>query len=193
MRRFLITALLLAGTVCFAADDLSKQATAFYSDNNYQKTLDLILQIDENERSAQDWLILGNVLEDKDEKDRAVFMYQKAISVDSKYYKAYYNLANYYLQNGQLNMAVQNYKKAASLNKENPYILYNQACAYIKLGEIRKAKNCLNKAIMLKSDVPEFHYNLAYVYKQLDKPKLAQTYLDNFNKLTNGGCNTKPE
>ncbi len=184
MKRFLITALLLTGTVCLASEDLSKQATAFYSDNNPQKTMDLILQINEKERTAQDWLILGNVLEDKGEKDNAIFMYQKAITVDSKYYKAYYNLANHYAQNNQLNMAVQNYKKAASINKENPYILYNLACTYIKLGEIKKAKTNLNKAIMLRSDIPEFHYNLAYVYKQLNKPKLAQTYLDNFNKLT---------
>lgn len=51
------------------------------------------------------------------------------------------------------------------------------------MGEIKKAKTNLNKAIMFKSDVPEFHYNLAYVYKKLNKPKLAQTYLDNYNKL----------
>ena len=37
MRRFLITALLFAGCACFASEDLSKQATAFYSDNNYNK------------------------------------------------------------------------------------------------------------------------------------------------------------
>lgn len=186
MRRFLLTALLLAGTACFASEDLSKQATAFYSDNNFNKTMELILQIDENERSAQDWLILGNVLDDKGERENAVFMYQKAINTNPKYYKAYYNLANNYLENAQYNMAVQNYKKAASLNKENPYIFYNMACAYMKLGDLNKAKTNLNKAIMFKSDVPEFHYNLAYVYKQLNKPKLAQTYLDNFNKLTGG-------
>lgn len=57
------------------------------------------------------------------------------------------------------------------------------ACTYIQMGEIKKAKTNLNKAIMFKSDVPEFHYNLAYVYKNLNKPKLAQTYLDNYNKL----------
>jgi len=184
MKRFVLIALLLAGSSCFASEDLSKQATAFYSDNNFNKTMDLILQIDEKERSAQDWLILGNVLDDKGEKENAVFMYQKAISTDSKYYKAYYNLANYYSETGKYNMAVQNYKKAASLNKENPYIFYNLACTYIKLGELSKAKTNLNKAIMYKSDVPEFHYNLAYVYRELNKPKLAQTYLDNFNKLT---------
>lgn len=184
MKRFLLIALLLAGTACFASEELSKQATAFYSDNNFQKTMDLILQIDEKERSAQDWLLLGNVLEDKGEKDNAIFMYQKAIATDSKYYKGYYNLANHYADNGQFNLAIQNYKKAASLSKENPYIFYNMACTYIKLGELGKAKTNLNKAIMFKSDVPDFHYNLAYVYKQLNKPKLAQTYLSNYNKLT---------
>ena len=176
----------LIGNVCIATEDLSKQATAFYSDNNYQKTMDLILQIPEDKRSAQDWLLLGNILDDKGEKDNAVFMYQKAINTNHKYYKAYYNLANYYADNSQYNMAINNYKKAASLNNENPYIYYNMACTYIKLGDLKKAKTNLNKAIMYKSDVPEFHYNLAYVYKQLNKPKLAKTYLDNFNKLSQG-------
>ena len=148
MKRFLLTALLLTGTVCFAAEDLSKQATAFYSDNNYNKTMELILQIEPDERSAQDWLLLGNVLDDKGEKENAVFMYQKAISTDSKYYKGYYNLANHYMSSGKFNLAVTNYKKAASLNKENPYVFYNLACAYIKLNDLNKAKTNLNKAIM---------------------------------------------
>lgn len=187
MKRFIVLAFILAQTVCFATEEeLSKQATAFYSDNNYQKTMDLILQIDEYKRSAQDWLLLGNVLDDKGERDNAIFMYQKAIVVDSKCYKAYYNLGNCYADNGQYNMAMKNYKKASSINKENPYIFYNMACTYIKLGDFGKAKTNLNKAIALKNDVPEFHYNLAYIYKQLNKQKLAQTYLDNFNKLTGG-------
>ena len=184
MRKFLLIALLVLSNICYADDNLSKQATAFYSDNNYNKTMDLILQINEKERTAQDWLILGNVLDDKGERDSAVFMYRKATVMNPKYYKAYYNLANNYVQNGQYNMAIDNYKKAAALNKENAYILYNMACAYIQLGELGKAKNNLNKAIMLKSDVPEYHYNLAYVYKKLNKQKLAQTYLNNYNKLT---------
>lgn len=183
MKRFILTAFICSTLACYASDELSKQATAFYSDNNYQKTMDLILQIPEDKRSAQDWLLLGNVLEDKGEKENAIFMYQKAIVVNPKYYKAYYNLANNYTDNSQHNMAIVNYKKAASLNKENPYIFYNMACTYIKLGDLKKAKTNLNKAIMLKNDIPDFHYNLAYIYKQLNKPKLAQTYLDNYNKL----------
>ncbi len=186
IKRYLLIFILLTFTnVCFASqDDLSRQAVAFYSDNNFDKTMELLLQIGEDERSAQDWLLLGNLLDEKGEKEQAVFMYQKALNADSKYYKAYYNLANIYLEQTRYNMAVDNYKKAVKFNQTNPYIYYNLACAYLKLGKTKDAKNALIKSVTLRNDIPEVHYNLAYVYQKLNKPKLAQTYLDNYNKLT---------
>ena len=57
------------------------------------------------------------------------------------------------------------------------------ACAYIKLADLKKAKSELIKAVTINNNIPEIHYNLAYVYKSLNKPKLAQAYLDNYNKL----------
>lgn len=185
MRRvLLLLGIALSINLCFATDDLSKQATAFYSDNNFHKTMELILQIPETERSAQDWLLLGNLLDEKGEKHNAIFMYQKAINTDEKYYKAYYNLANLYMQDGKYNLAIENYKKAVKLNAQNPYVHYNLGCAYIKIAEIKKAKTSLLKAVTIKNDIAEIHYNLAFVYKSLGKPKIAQTYLDNYNKLT---------
>lgn len=184
MKRLALLLFLLIGiNSCFANEELSKQATAFYSDNNHHKTMDLLLQIDENERNAQDWLLLGNLLQEKGEKDNAIFMYQKAINTDKKYYKSYYNLANIYLEDEKYNMAVDNYKKAISLNKENPFVYYNLGCAYLKLGETKKARSAFQQAVTLKNDVAEFHYNLAYTYKSLNKTKMAQIYLDNYNKL----------
>jgi tetratricopeptide (TPR) repeat protein len=168
---------------CFASEELSKQATAFYSDNNFDKTMELLLQISENERSAQDWLLLGNLLDEKGEKEQALFMYQKALNADSKYYKAYYNIANIYLEQSKYNMAVDNYNKAIKINKTNPYLYYNLSCAYLKQGRNKDAKAALIKAVTLKNDIPEIHYNMAYVYRKLNNPKLAQIYLDNYNKL----------
>ena len=179
----LILLFVTSASICIASPDLSKQATAFYSDNNYHKTMDLILQINESERSAHDWLLLGNVLEDKGEPENALFMYKKAIVVDPKNYKAYYNVANHYFNKGQYNMALLNYKKAVTLKKETPYLYNNLACTYIKLNEYNKAKSSLNKALLLRNDISDIHYNLAFVYKKLGKQKLAQTYLDNYNKL----------
>lgn len=184
MKRFLLISLFIFITnACYGASDLSKQATAFYSDNNFQKTMDLLLQISEQERTAQDWLLLGNLLAEKGEKENAIFMYQKAMFADKKYYKAYYNLANHYLADEKYNAAIENYKIAIKYNKNNPYVYYNLACAYIKIAEIKKAKSELVKAVSLKNDIPEIHYNLAFVYKSLGKDKLAQSYLDNYNKL----------
>ncbi len=184
MKKFLTILFLILGMIqCFASEELSKQATAFYSDNNYDKTMELLLLINEKERSPQDWLLLGNLLDEKGEKEQAIFMYQKAAEVDTKYYKPYYNIANIYMEQSRYNMAVENYKKAAKYNPANAYVYYNLACAYLKQGKTRDAKNALIKAVTIKNDIPEVHYNLAYVYKKLNKPKLAKTYLDNYNKL----------
>ena len=179
----LFALLLFVMNLCFASEELSKQAVAFYSDNNFQKTMELLLQINEKERTSQAWLLLGNLLDEKGEKQNAIFMYNKAIFADKKYYKSYYNLANLYLADEKYNLAVENYKKAIKLEKENAYLHYNLACAYIKLADLKKAKSELIKAVTINNNIPEIHYNLAYVYKSLNKPKLAQAYLDNYNKL----------
>lgn len=184
MKRFiLILICLFLSNICFANSELSKQATAFYSDNNRAKTMDLILQINENERTAQDWLLLGNVMEDSGEIENAVYMYNKALEKDKNCYRAYYNLGNYFVSMGQFDNAVKNYKKAIKIKYDNPYIYYNLGCTYIKLKEYTKARASFNKAIMYKSDVPEFHYNLAYVYKQLGNKKMMNQYAYNYEKL----------
>ena len=139
MKKFFLLSILCILTLPVFADsiELSKQATAFYSDNNFNKTLELLLQINDAERTAQDWLLLGNLYDEKGEKDNAIFMYQKAIVVDKKFYKAYYNLANIFLEDERYNIAIENYKDALKYNKTNPYLFYNLACAYIKIGEIK--------------------------------------------------------
>ena len=186
MKKFILSVFItFSSLACFAANpELSKQATAFYSDNNQVKTMDLILQINEKDRTAQDWLLLGNVMADSMRIEDAVYMYKKAIEKDKKCYRAYYNLGNYYLEHGKYSDAIENYTKASKLSPENPYIYYNIGCASLKIGDLNKAKLNFYKAVMYDSKVPEFHYNLAYVYKQLKKDKLAETYLNNYNKLT---------
>lgn len=185
MKRVLLVILFMNLSLVFAAQgELSKQATAFYSDNNHHKTMDLILQINERDRTAQDWLLLGNVLADNGEDDNAAYNYQKAVLTDKKCYRAYYNLGNYYMKKGLTEEAINNYKKAINIKADNPYIFYNLGCAYLKKEDLRNARANFNKALMYKSDIPECHYNLAYIYQKQGKEKLASTYMDNYKKLT---------
>lgn len=185
MKKFILSAFIILNcSLCFAgSSELSKQATAFYSDNNQVKTMDLILQINEKNRTGQDWLLLGNVMADSLRMEDAVYMYKKAIEKDKKCYRAYYNLGNYFFEHGKYQDALDYYMKAYKLQPENPYFCYNIGCTYLKFGDLTKAKLYFYKAVMFNANVPEFHYNLAYTYKQLKKEKLAQSYLDNYNKL----------
>lgn len=163
--------------------NISNQANIFYAGNDIKSAFNVLLSIPEEERSAQNWLLLGNLLQDQGKLEEAGFMYQKAILVDDTYYKAYYNLGNIYLQDGKPNMAIEQYKKVIKLKPEYPYAHYNLGCAYITLGKYGKAKFELLTAIDLKNTVADFHYNLAYVYKKLNKEKNAKTYLEYYNKL----------
>lgn len=161
----------------------SEQTTLFYNDNNLKGALEILLSIKESERSSQDWVLLGNILQDQDKTSDAVFMYQRAIMVNPNFYKSYYNLGNIYLNDDKPFLAIENYRKANKLNNQFPYAYYNLGCAYLKAGNLKKAKIAFLKAIELKNTVPDFHYNLAYTYKMLNNPKLAKQYLGFYNKL----------
>ena len=162
---------------------ISNEANVFYAENNIKEAERLILTIPDNERSPQNWLLLGNILQDQGKPDEAIFMYKLSSETDSKYYKAYYNLGNLYLQLGKTNMAIEEYKKTIKHKPDYAYAHYNLACAYIKQEKFSKAKFELYNAIDLKSTVPEFHYNLAYVLKKQGKEKNAKVYLEHYNKL----------
>ncbi len=165
--------------------NITNQANVLYAENDIKGAFNLFLTIPEEERTAQNWLLLGNILQDQGKVEEAIFMYNKAIETDDKFYKAYYNLGNIYLNDGRPNMAIEEYKKVIKLKPEYAYAHYNLGCAYIKLGKYSKAKFELLTATDYKNNVADFHYNLAYVYKKLGKEKQAKTYLDYYNKLIN--------
>ena len=163
---------------------ISNEANVFYAENNIKEAERLILTIPETERSAQNWLLLGNILQDFGKPNEAIFMYKQALESDPKFYKAYYNLGNLYLQDDKTNMAIEEFKKAIKYKPDYAYAHYNLACAYIKQEKYSKAKFELYNAIDLKNTVAEFHYNLAFVLKKLGKDKDAKIYLEHYNKLT---------
>lgn len=161
----------------------SEQAVLLYNENNSKNAFEILLTIKEADRSAGDWLLLGNILQDQNKTSDAIFMYQRAIMVNPKFYKAYYNLGNIYLDDEKPFLAIENYRKANKLNNQFPYSYYNLGCAYLKAGNLKKAKIAFLKAIELKNTEPNFYYNLAYTYKKLNNTKLTKQYLGFYNKL----------
>ena len=164
-------------------DATSEQAKILYAQNEIDEALKLLKSKGEEYRTAEDWLIIGNILQDKDRIDEAVYMFKKSIEKDPKFYKAHYNLGYIYLIQDRPNMALEEFKKAVKYKDNFAYGYYNMGCAYLKLKQYGSAKYNFFRAVDLKSDEPMFYYNLAYTYKQMGKEKQAQTYLDLYNKL----------
>lgn len=189
MKRLLITVLFLgimSSTVTFAEDVVdaaSQNARILYAQNDIDEALKILKSKGEETRTAEDWLIIGNILQDKDRIDEAVYMFKKAIDKDPKYYKAHYNLGYVYLSQGKPNMALEEFKKSVKYKDNFAYGYYNMGCAYLKLKDYRNAKYNFFRAIDIKNDEPSFYYNLAYAYKKLNKEKQANTYLDIYNKM----------
>jgi len=187
----LLLGILLLGTNVFAkqtvepqeSDSSSIEARALYAQNEIDQALNLLQTKGEAYRSAEDWLLIGNILQDKDKLDQAAYMFQKAIEKNPKYYKAYYNLGYIYLIQNKPNMALAQFKKSVKYNPNFAYGYYNIGCAYLKLGQIRNARYNFFRAMDLKGDDPMIYYNLAYCFKKLKNEKQAQNYLDLYNKL----------
>ncbi len=166
-----------------AADPVSEQAKVLYAQNEIDEAMKVIQGKKAEDRSAEDWLILGNILQDKEKITEAVYMYNQAIAKDPKYYKAHYNLGYIYLIQDKPNMALSEFKKSVKYKDDFSYGYYNMGCAYLKLKDYRNAKYNFFRALDLGNGDPNIYYNLTYSYKMLNKEKQAQTYLDLYNKM----------
>lgn len=186
MKRFVYLVLIsLLGLMPVLSQEsvLNEQANMLYAENRIDEAFSLLLTVPPEDRTPTNWILLGNILQDKNKEEDADFMYSQALLKDSNCYKAAFNLGNLYLNEARYNMAIQRYKDAAKMNPKFSYAFYNTGCAYLKLGKLKEAKKEFEKAVELNPTNPEFHYNLAYTLKKLNKPKEAQIYLDYYNKI----------
>ena len=186
MKRFVTVLVLLAfcGLGVRAEESvINDQANLLYAENRIEEAFNLLLTIPPETRTPMNWLLLGNILQDKGRLEDADFMFSQASVDDPKFYKALYNLGNLYLEQDKPNMAIEEYKKVLKLKPDFAYAYYNMGCAYLKLGKLKDARRNFLYAIDYNSTIADFHYNLAYTYKKLNKPKDAQIYLDYYNKI----------
>lgn len=172
----------------FAEDDFAvqkKEIVALYNANKLEDAYRLIANIDENKRDAELWLLLANITQDYGNPDDSIQFLDKSIQKDVKFYKAYYNLGNIYLEKNKVVKAIENYKLAVKYNKEFAYGYYNLGCAYMKDAQFSKAKSSFSKAISIKNNEKDFYYNLALAYKKTGNDKKAQKALIYYNQLSN--------
>lgn len=159
------------------------EAIALYNANNLKEAYAVISSIPEEKRDAELWLLAANITEDYERSLDAVYLLQRALKSDPKYYKAYYNLGNINFKQKKYNTAISYYRAAVKYYREFPQGWYNLGCAYYELGEYDYAKKAFMRAITYDAKKKNYYYNLALTYKQLNKPKQVQKMLDIYNKF----------
>ncbi len=190
MKRFvyLLVICLFFGSVTYAEESvINEQAKLLYAENRIEEAFNLLLTIPPEARTPLNWLLLGNILQDKGRDEDADFMFSQAQMNESAFYKAAYNLGNLYLEQDKPNMAIGQFKRVIKLKPDFSYAYYNMGCAYLKLGNLKDARKNFLLAIDYNPTVADFHYNMAYTSKKLNKPKDAELYLNYYNKIIENG------
>ena len=164
--------------------EIRQQAIALYATQNYEEAFELLNNLPKNEKTEEDFLLIANIYQEKNDDNAAVQCLNKALTKNPTFYKAYYNLGCIFAARKSYLLASNNFELAIKYNKTFSSAYYNLACCQIKLKNYDNAKKNLLKAIELNPQNKDYYFNLAYCYKELKKEKQAKKILDIYNQMS---------
>jgi len=119
--------------------------------------------------SATDWFDKGKAFRQANDLKDAIDAYDKAIELNSQYWKAYTNRGVVYSELGNYPQAIKDYDKAIGLNPKDEKAYNNRGLDYRSLGNHQQAIKDLNKAIKLNPMYADAYTNRGLVYSDLKK------------------------
>src|SRR5579875_225025 len=99
----------------------------------YSRSLDLAMESGMD--SAQLRLDIGNVLLRLRQVDDAIFNYRRALEIDARQARAYFNLGRAYLEKGDATAALENLNRSYELGLDDAALAYFRGLAYRRLGK----------------------------------------------------------
>lgn len=135
-----------------------------------------------NPRNPTAYVTLGAIYERKKQTDKAIEVYEQAITAIPNFWQAANNLAfllsEYSTDKAGQEKALEYAKKALRLNPNAPAILDTVGWAYYKLGDLQKARGFLEQAIEQAPDAAEMNYHLAMALHDSGNLEAAREKLD---------------
>jgi hypothetical protein len=129
---------------------------------------------------------LGNLADNKEQWDKAIELYNKAIALDDKYSDAYVGLGGDYYEKGQYDLEVANYQKAALTAPNNDQIWYWLGTAYEDTGQFDLAEVTYIRALRLNPNHKDALHDLSIVYLAEGKVDKAKRLLPRLTALNAG-------
>lgn len=161
--------------------DAKQNAYALYNTRQPQKALEILNKIPRDYQDEETNLILANIYEDLGNNSKAIEYLNKAIRINPKFYKAYYNLGCIFAKKNEYDLAINNFKKSVNIQVNFADGYYNLASCYLKSGKYNEAKKYFIRTLAHDPKNQDALYNLAYTYKQLGQKEKAQKILANIN------------
>ncbi|XP_051002460.1 tetratricopeptide repeat protein 6 [Acomys russatus] len=116
----------------------------------------------------------GVIHEFMGQQPNAMADYQAAISLDPKYWLAYFNAGNIYLHHRQFSQACDFFSKALEFNPESEYAFMNRAVTNIILKKYEEAEKDISCAIELCPYWAALYFNRASFYFSLKHYEQAE-------------------
>ncbi len=106
----------------------------------------------------------GIIYADRQEYEKAIQDYNKAISIKHDHAGSYNNRGNIYLDRKDYGKAMQDFNKAISIKHDFAEAYNNHGIVYFVKKEYEKAMQDYNKAILIKHDYADAYNNRGSVY-----------------------------
>lgn len=129
--------------------------------------LKLMKMISENPNISEYHNNLGVLLMDKKFPNDALKEFKKAIKLDKKNYRAWYNLGTLYEAQGKKFKAYRTFKKALKFKRGDDLTLYHIGMFWESIGWKNKAIKYYIKALSINQDILKPSYNPPIIYNKI--------------------------
>ena len=132
---------------------------------------------DKNNNNSEFFNIFAIILFQLEEYDKSIDKWKKALELNPKYFFAYNNLGNAFLNLKKYNEAITHFNKAIEIKPDFFDALNNKGNALSRLNKYEDALLSYDKAIEIKPDSINGYIFKAHILSQLDRLEEA---LDNY-------------
>lgn len=151
-------------------DDLAqihdRMGVNYNNKGDYSKAVEAFKKLVEIGQTPVSCFKLGVAYDNNGDFQEAIEAYRRSISLDSKYLKGHYNLAEVYSRTENYSEAIHCLTQAVEIEPENPESHYRLGTVHNSRGSYDQAITAFNRVLSLAPDYDGIYQSLGLAYEQ---------------------------
>lgn len=141
--------------------------------------------------NADAYQVIGHVMTNNGENEKALYYYYMALQYNPKFYQAYNNAGTILQKMGRPYDAMNCYRKALQINDQSVEANCNLGIVLYKMGKSEEAVHYYRKALQIDNKSAETNYNLGLLLIEKNHLNEAISYLKKALEITPGDYDTQ--